>query len=264
MPDFLFDWPLAVTGPLIIGGLCLFGLFGLLLVRRHLLPRLKIHIDDSQFSGSMVQCVMVFYGLAVALIAVSVSQTYSDTSKLVSGEATALASLYHDVSGYPQPIRRELQNELRSYVEQVIRNEWPEQKHGHVPTGGIALMDEFQTTLIGFEPATEGQKILHAEALRAYNNMIQARRLRLDAVNTGLPGVMWAVVIAGAIIGLTATFFFKVEDAWLHGILVTLLAGFMGLVIFMILALDQPFRGDLGIGPQSYQLIYDHLMKANP
>jgi uncharacterized membrane protein YhaH (DUF805 family) len=125
-------------------------------------------------------------------------------------------------------------------------------------------MDEFQTTLIGFEPATEGQKILHAEALRAYNNMIQARRLRLDAVNTGLPGVMWAVVLAGAIIGLTATFFFKVEDAWLHGILVTLLAGFMGLVIFMILALDQPFRGDLGIGPQSYQLIYDHLMKANP
>jgi hypothetical protein len=117
MPDFLFDWPLAVTGPLIIGGLCLFGLFGLLLVRRHLLPRLKIHIDDSQFSGSMVQCVMVFYGLAVALIAVSVSQTYSDTSKLVSGEATALAALYHDVSGYPQPIRRELQNELRSYVE---------------------------------------------------------------------------------------------------------------------------------------------------
>ena len=47
----------------------------------------------------------------------------------------------------------------------------------------------------------------------------------------------------------------------LHGILVTLLAGFMGLIIFMILALDQPFRGDLGISPQSYQLIYDHLMK---
>jgi hypothetical protein len=35
----------------------------------------------------------------------------------------------------------------------------------------------------------------------------------------------------------------------------------MGLVIFMILALDQPFCGDLGIGPQSYQLVYDHLMK---
>jgi hypothetical protein len=261
MPDFLFELPLVVTGPAIIGGLCLFALCGLLLVRHHVLPRLKIHVDDSQFSGSMVQCVMVFYGLAVALIAVSVSQTYSDVSKLVSGEATALASLYRDVSGYPQPIRTELQKDLRGYVDQVIHEDWPMQQHGKIPGGGVALMNEFQTTLIGFEPASDGQKILHAEALRAYNNVVQARRLRLDAVGTGLPGVMWAVIILGAIIGLCSTFFFKVEDVRLHGILVTLLAAFMGLVIFMILALDQPFRGDIGIGSQSYQLVYDHLMK---
>ena len=261
MPDFLFDLPLAITGPMIIGGLCLFAISGLLLVRRFVLPHLRIHIDDSQFSGSMVQCVMVFYGLAVALIAVSVSQTYSDVSKLVSGEATALASLYRDMSCYPESIRSQMQGELRDYVHYVIHEAWPLQQHGQIPGGGVALMNQFQATLISFEPATEGQKILHAEALRAYNNMIQARRLRLDAVGTGLPGVMWAVIIVGAIISLGATFFFKVEDARLHGILVTLLAGFMGLVIFMILALDQPFRGDLGIGPQSYQLIYDHLMK---
>jgi len=261
MPDILFDLPLAVTGPMIIGGLCLFGLAGLLLVRRFVLPHLRIHIDDSQFSGSMVQCVMVFYGLAVALIAVNVSQTYSNVSNTVSQEATALAALYRDVSGYPVPIRLELQKELRAYVDQVIHEDWPMQQHGKIPGGGVPLMNAFQVTLISFEPTTDGQKILHAEALRAYNNMIQARRMRLDAVGTGLPGVMWAVIVFGAIIGLVATFFFKVEDARLHGVLVTLLAAFMGLVIFMILALDQPFRGDLGIGPQSYQLIYDHLMK---
>jgi ribose/xylose/arabinose/galactoside ABC-type transport system permease subunit len=83
----------------------------------------------------------------------------------------------------------------------------------------------------------------------------------LDAASTNLPGVMWAVVLVGAIIGLCSTFFFKVEDVRLHSILVTLLAVFMGLVIFMILALDRPFEGDLGIGPQPYQLIYDKLMK---
>jgi hypothetical protein len=261
MPDFLFDLPLAVTGPAIIGGLCLLAICGLLLVRRFVLPRLRIYREDSEFSGAMIQCVMVFYGLAVALIAVNVSQTYSDVSKTVSQEATALAALYRDVSCYPGPIRLELQNELRVYVDQVIHVAWPQQQHGQVPSGGVALMNEFQTTLISFEPATDGQRILHAEALRAYNNMIQARRMRLDAVGTGLPGVMWAVILVGAIIGLSATFFFKVEDARLHGILVTLLAAFIGLVIFMILALDQPFRGDLGIGSQSYQLIYDHLMQ---
>ena len=31
--------------------------------------------------------------------------------------------------------------------------------------------------------------------------------------------------------------------------------------IFMTFALDRPFRGDLGVRPEPYQLIYDHLMK---
>jgi len=74
---------------------------------------------------------------------------------------------------------------------------------------------------------------------------------------------MWAVIIAGAFISLCTSFFFKVEDARLHGILVTLLALFIGVLIFMILALDQPFRGDLGLSPEPYKLLYEHLMKGN-
>ena len=260
MFEFLFDLPLAITGPAIVGSLCLFAVMGMLLVRRRVLPGLRIHVEDSEFSGSLVQSVMVFYGLAVALIAVSVSQTYSDISKIVSQEATAVASLYRDVSCYPEPIRAQLQQGLRDYLDYVIHKACPLQQRGQVPAGGVDLMNRFQKSLTGFEPSTEGQKLLHGETLRAYNQMIQARRLRLDAVGTGLPGVMWAVIIAGAVIGLSSTFFFKVEDARLHGILVTLLAAFMGLVIFMILALDRPFRGDLGIGSQPYQLIYDQLM----
>ena len=88
--------------------------------------------------------------------------------------------------------------------------------------------------------------------------------MRLDAATTGLPTVMWGVIVAGAFISLSAAFFFKVEDARLHGTLVTLLAVFMGLIIFMILALDRPFRGDLGLPPDPYRLIYDELMKNNP
>jgi uncharacterized protein DUF4239 len=261
MLESLFDLPLVISGPVIVGSLCLFAIGGLLLVRRRVLPRLRIHDEDAHFSGAMVHSVMVFYGLALALIAVNVFGTYADVSKIISQEATALAVLYRDVSAYPQPIRSQLQKELRDYVEYVIREAWPLQQHGQIPSGGVERMNRFQEMLFTFEPATEGQKILHAEALRAYNNMIQARRLRLDAVGIGLPSVMWIVILAGAAISLNAAFFFKVEDVRLHGILVTLLAMFIGLVIFMTLALDRPFRGDLGVRPEPYQLIYDQLMK---
>jgi Protein of unknown function (DUF4239) len=261
MPDFIFDLPLLITGPAIVLLLCLYGAGGMVFVRRYVLPRLRIHLEDSEFSGAMLQAVIVFYGLAVALIAVSVWQSYSDASKIISQEATTLAALYRDVTSYPQPIRTQLQKGLREYVDQIIHQAFPLQQRGQTPTEGVQMMNRFQDLLDDFEPATEGQKILHAETLRAYNNVIQARRLRLDAVNTGLPPILWFIIIAGSLISLTSSFFFKVEDGRLQGIQVVLVAAFTGLVIFMILALDRPFRGDLRLQPSAYQLIYDQLMK---
>jgi hypothetical protein len=262
MIDSVFDLPLAIAGPAIILSLCIYSVIGLQLVRRRLLRRLRIQVEDSEFSGTMVQSVMVFYGLAVALIAVGVSETYSDVESIVSREASELGALYRDASSYPEPTRPLLQKELRDYAQYVIHTAWPAQQRGQVARGGSEMLDRFQLTLTGFEPATEGQKLLHGEALRAYNEMVEARSLRLDAVvNTGLPGILWIVVLAGAGISLTATFFFKVEDVRLHAILVTLLAAFMGLVIFMTFAFDRPFRGDLGLTPEPYQLVYDRVMQ---
>ena len=261
MVEFFFELPLIVSGLVIVGIFCLFAIGGLLFVRRFVLPRLHISHHDGHFSGTMVHSVMVFYGLALALIAVNVFETYADVSKIVSLEATSTAMLYRDVSGYPEPTRSQLQKELREHVLGVIHDDWPLQAHGRIPSGGVERLDRFQSILVAFEPATESQKLLHAETLRAYNNMIQAQRMRLDAVLTHLPGVMWTVIVFGALISLSASFFFSVEDVRLHATLVTLLAIFIGLVIFMTLALDRPFIGDLGVSADPYQLVYDHLMK---
>jgi hypothetical protein len=80
-------------------------------------------------------------------------------------------------------------------------------------------------------------------------------------VGTRLPGILWLVIFAGALIGISATFFFRVEDARLHAVQVVLLSAFIALVIFMIFALDRPFCGDLGLGPGPYQLVQEQLMK---
>src|SRR5687767_2381793 len=170
MMDLVFELPLAISGSVLILALCLFAVGGLVFVRRQVLPRWRVHPEDSEFTGAMVQAVLVFYGLPLALIAVNVWQTHSDVSKIVSQEATALAALYRDVSGYPAPMRQELQQELRGYVTNVIQQAWPLQQRGKVPAGGVEIMNRFQTALIGCEPGTEGQKLLHSETLRAYNH----------------------------------------------------------------------------------------------
>src|SRR5262245_14037683 len=226
MLETIIELPLWITGMAIVGGLCLYALVGLLVVRRRVLSRLSVRTEDSEFSGAMVQSVMVFYGLALALIAVNVWQTHSDAAKTVSQEATDAAALYRDVSSYPEPVRSRLQSHLRFYLDYVIHEAWPLQRKGEVPAGGVELMNQFQTTLTTFEPVTEGQRILHAETLHAYNELIRSRRLRLDAAGTHLPGILWFIILAGAVIGISSSFFFRVGEVRGHGTAVGVLAAF--------------------------------------
>jgi hypothetical protein len=46
-----------IAGLAVIGSLCLFAIGGLLLVRRRVLPHLRIHDEDSHFSAAMVNTV---------------------------------------------------------------------------------------------------------------------------------------------------------------------------------------------------------------
>jgi hypothetical protein len=261
MFDFVFNIPLLVTGILLVSVISTLAALGLVFVRRRILPRLRLTEEDAIFSSTMLLSIMVFYGLMVALIAISVWERHSETERVVSREATELAVLYRDASGYPDPVRTQLQDALREYVEYVIHESWNEQRKGQVPRGGIERVSRFEQLLVTFEPATEGQKILHGETLRSYDEMIEARRLRLDAGGTALPGLMWVVMFIGGALGLAGSYFFRVSDPRMQTTLVILLATFIAMVIFMVLAFDRPFRGDVGIGPEAFELIYDQLMK---
>ena len=261
MFDFIYGIPLLITGialVVIFGSLAAAGLF---FVRRRILPRIRFNEEDAVFSSTILLSIMVIYGLMMALVAISVWERYSDTERVVSQEATELAVLYRDVTRYPLPARTQLQEALKKYVEYVIHESWPEQRKGIVPRGGIERIDLFERTLATFEPATEGQKTLHAETLRTYDEMIEARRLRMDAGEAALPGIMWVMMFIGAAMGLTGSFFFRVSDPRLQLIHVVLFAAFIAMVIFMVLAFDRPFQGGVRIGSESFELIYNQLMK---
>jgi hypothetical protein len=261
MLDAIFSMPTWLAGLSLMFLLAAFGFGGLVVVRRWVLPQMGIQSEDSQFTGAITQSVMVFYGLVAALIAVSVWQKFGQVSDIVSGEATAIAALWRDLGGYPEDQRDEMRRILKGYTEQIINEAWPLQHKGQVPRVGVIWMNQFQDHLYTYQPVSEGQKILHAETLRAYNHFILLRNQRLDAVDTGLPGILWLVIIAGAFVSVTSAFFYRIESFRLHATMVVLLSLFIALVIFVIFALDRPFRGDLAITAESYQLIHDLLMK---
>jgi hypothetical protein len=261
MIDFLFSLPLWLLAVVLTGWLAGFGLGGLWLVRRSLLPQMHLRYEDAYLGAPVVQSAMLLYGLIAALTAVGVWQRHTQASDIVSGEATAIAMLWRDFDGYPEPVRGRMQEVLRGYTEQVIRVAWPQQRKGRIPQEGVEWMDRLQAKLFTFEPATESQKLLHAETLSAFNQLVRQRRQRLDAAQSELPSVLWFVLLPGAMGCMGLCLFFHVENSRFHALLLIGLAGFLAMVLFVIIALDRPFCGDMGIGSDSYQLVYDHHMK---
>lgn len=152
--------------------------------------------------GYFLSFFSVIYGLLLGLLAVATYQNLSDVDKTAVSEATSLASLYRDVSSYPEPNRTELQDLLRDYTRYVIEEAWPLQRKGIVATGGVDRITTFQARLTTFEPQTKGQEALHAEALHQYNNFLEHRRTRLYSVETSIPPFIWYTVAVGALINM--------------------------------------------------------------
>jgi hypothetical protein len=239
------------------------SLIGLFLTRRFLVPKFIFSegINDA-ISGS-VQVIGVFYGITVGLIAIGVWDTKTTASDMVSREAAAIGGLYRDLGGYPSPIKEELRAQLKDYTVFTIEQAWPAQSKGQILDGGTKILDGFQAQLFTFQPGNASQVAIHQEALRAYNGLIEYRRLRVDAVGSGLSPVMWSVIWVGAIISIFMAYLFKVEDPRLHVLLIGLMAGFLSMVLFMIVINDKPFYGAITIPPDAYKLILERVIMSS-
>lgn len=265
MPIWLYEVSPRTAALIMVVFIEAVALVGLVLVRRLLIPRLHYHDGANDAVSGTVQAIGVFYGITVGLIAIGVWNTNSNAADLVSKEAASIGTLYRDVSGYPSPLRDELRSKLREYTVFVIDDAWPAQQRGlgQDVTRGVRLLDEFQAKLYSFEPANASQSALHSETLRAYNTLIEYRRLRIDAVGSGLSTVMWSVIWVGAAISIGVAYFFNIPDFKLHAILVALMGGFLAMVLFMIVINDKPFYGYLSISSDPYKLIVENLMNVS-
>ena len=116
-------------------------------------------------------------------------------------------------------------------------------------------------TLITFEPEKKGEELLHAETLRQFNNLVEVRRTRLTNVNYGIPGVLWWVVAIGAMLNIGIIWMLNME-IHVHVLLGGALSLFLGIMIFLIAAMDNPFRGEVSVGPDAIRQTYEIVMQA--
>jgi hypothetical protein len=257
---WIYDLPIWTTFFLFIVVFVGFSVLGSIILRPILRLFFRRQPDLNNLIGNILSFFGVIFGILIGMLAVVTYQNLSQAQQVAANEAASLASLYRDVSSYPDPMRGELQGMVQEYTRYVIDEAWPQQRQGIIPEGGNIRVTKFAAKLMSFEPQTKGQEILHAEAVHQLNDFITFRRARLFSVETSIPGIMWFTVIAGCVLSLALVWLFEMRffvQILLGGMLSFALATVMCLIALM----DNPFRGSLGVGPDAYELVYHQLMR---
>jgi hypothetical protein len=203
----------------------------------------------------------VFYGITLGLIAAGTWENFADIDGKVGEEAASLAALYRDVSYYPSPLNDSLKTNLKEYTRLIINDVWIEQQRGLIPTKDTEQISKFQKILYEFNPETNQYIAIHQEALSQFNNLIQLRRQRLQSITSGLPSTLWWVLIFGAIINIIIMWCFVTEHIQFHLLLTSIYSMLVGSLLFLIVAMDNPFRGEFSVNPDAFALVYEQLME---
>ncbi|MFC4123475.1 bestrophin-like domain [Nocardia rhizosphaerae] len=202
----------------------------------------------------------VFYGLLLGLIAAATYESYAEAQDRVADEAAAIGTLYREVSAYPEPYRQVLRDDLTAYTRDVLDVVWPALQRGEEPMGGTALVTRFQTHLLEFRPVDGPQEVVHAATIDQFARFDSDRRHRINATKGGIPDVLWWTILVGGAVNLVLLCLFDLGKH-AHLVLGGLFAFFLGAMIFLIAALDYPFRGDLSVSSEPFQSVYLNVIK---
>ncbi|EXI68631.1 MAG: hypothetical protein AW08_00943 [Candidatus Accumulibacter adjunctus] len=245
----------------VVGVVALLSIVGVALVApRVRSSRLHEHFDNGTIAG-LLSALIGVYAVAAGLTAVAVWSNLVDAGSDVSREAAAIAVLYHDLGGYPPPVRQQGRRALIAYTKYVINVEWPLHQKGELPRDTLRIIDKAQQALVSFEPVSEGQKILQAQVLRSYNQLLQAHWQRLQAVrDTALPAELWIVVILLGAIAISSCFLLRVDSFTMHATVTLLVAAPIALVLYFIAVSDHPFQGGINVSPAPYREVLEKML----
>jgi len=114
--------------------------------------------------------------------------------------------------------------------------------------------------MVAYEPQTKAQEMLHAQNLGVLQELSKARQQRMLATRIALPGVMWYVVGIGAAVNLIL--FWLLEARFTAQVLLGgIVSFFLGVMVFLLVAMDRPIRGRVGVSADLYQTIYTNVMR---
>ena len=108
-------------------------------------------------------------------------------------------------------------------------------------------MEKLNALANNLKPANVGDGNLHAQLLQSMARLWDARQQRLLAAETTIPAVVWIVMILGGALTIAFGSLLGVPSLGMHLAMSVALAISGALVLILIIALSNPFRGDFRV-----------------
>jgi hypothetical protein len=250
-PGMVYEYPIWRVG-LMLAACAVLATALLELAARHYLPA-EFRRQHNDVAAAILAIIGVTYAVLLAFVAQLAWDGYNRAKASSFQEAIAIVDVQQAAAGFDASTRAILSAQLAAYAKSVIETEWPAQAQGRVMLGGetqIAALNAIATQL---HPASAAETNSHAQLLQAITKLNDARSDRLLSAQNTIPGIVWFVVCAGGALTIIFCLFLGAPSARMQLAMGAALALSGVLVLVLIIALSNPFRGDFRVNTMPYE-----------
>ncbi len=258
--EWIQNLPVYLSGLLIIGGfVAVTVLIGTIVSK--LFPQ-QIRQEHNDLAGFILAVIGVVYAVLLAFVAVTVWERFEAAETRSFEEASSLALVYRDADDFPQ--MQEIRSALRSYVKVVATDEWPAMARGQQSPQANALIEQIDRIVRQLPVTSMRQEDVHQQMLAAMDRALRDREVRLTMSSTGISSVMWLVLVLGAVVTVAFTYLFGYKHGPMRSVMAGSLGLLIGLVLFLTVSLDYPFKGGITIGPEAFEDLHATFQSIGP
>ena len=244
-PGMVYDYPLWGVG-LLLAGIAAFGAVLLGLAARQFLA-LEFRRRHNDVAAAIFAVIGTTFAVLLAFVAMLAWEHFNEAKAASYAEAGAILDVYNASVGFADPERSLMRNAIIGYAETVVRVEWPAQARGLMIDAGSAALQTLNGIAVSLKPSGMAEGNLQAQLLQSMTRLSDARQSRLLAASTTVPTVVWIVTIVGGALTVGFAALLGVPSLAMHLAMSAVLAISGALVLILIIALSNPFRGDFRV-----------------
>lgn len=256
----ILDLPLWLVGVVVVGGAAILGV--VLVYGLHpVVERFRGEEHNQVFSDGFA-AVGTIYAIIAGLLVFGVFTTFDSASQDSAEEASTLVLMYREAHAFPQPERDRAQAAVVSYIHSVVDDEWPALTEGEGSPKTAKAIDHLFDVYGPMEP-TGAWSDQYSKSVDHLDDVVKLRNKLIDHSAAALPPIYWFLLFTGAFVTILYLSLSAVENRVMHSVAVGLMAAMLGLVIFLLLEVNHPFRGEIALSPESFESALTSIAQVN-